>query len=87
LLLLFLLALSAALAQSRPKRQDELPKALLLARYAYVQALDGDRFDLRLPEDRQAIFDVEDALHTWHRYSITLKRHDADLTRWKPATA
>jgi hypothetical protein len=46
----------------------------------YVEAVDGDQFNPRLyPEDRQAIADVIHALQAWNRYTLTVRRQDADL--------
>jgi hypothetical protein len=62
--------------QSQPNKQEELPKALLLARYVSVEALDGVAFNLNLlSEDREAIA----KLRGWHRYHVTWKRQDAEL--------
>lgn len=42
--------------------------------------MDGDAFNPRLlPEDRQAISDVEDALRDWNRYVLTATRREAEL--------
>jgi hypothetical protein len=78
--LIVVFATSLSFAQSSSKKQDDLPKFFLNARYAYVEAMDGRVFDLRLvDEDRKAILDVENALRTWNRYMVTLKRREADL--------
>jgi hypothetical protein len=79
LVLCAVLALGAP-AYSKPKNQDQFPKALLVARYAYVEALDGDTFSLNLiADDRQAIANVENALRTWNRYNVTMRRSDAEI--------
>jgi hypothetical protein len=73
------LALCAA-GYSNPKNKDTFPKALLNARYVYVEAEDGDINSLRLiPEDRRAIADVENALRTWNRYNLTIRRSEAEV--------
>ena len=42
--------------------------------------MDGDEFNpTLLPEDRQAIADVEHAIQKWGRYTLTLRRSQADL--------
>jgi hypothetical protein len=80
LALMFLLCASLVLAQSASKKQDAVPKFFFTAHYAYVQAVDGDRFDFRLvDEDRRAIADVENALRDWNRYMVTAKRQEAEL--------
>jgi hypothetical protein len=76
-LLIWFLALG--LAQSKPKK-PEVSAVFQNARYVYVESVDGDalRPDL-FPEDRQAIFDVQDSVRDWKRYEITTRRADADL--------
>jgi hypothetical protein len=50
------------------------------ARYAHVEATDGDSFNPRvLPDDRRAIADVQHALLDWKRYILTAKRREAEL--------
>ncbi|HEY2823120.1 MAG TPA: hypothetical protein VGJ06_18900 [Candidatus Acidoferrum sp.] len=69
-----------ALGYSKPKNKDDFPKALLVARYAYVEALDGDIYSLNLiPEDREAIVNVENALRGWKHYDVTMRRSDAEI--------
>jgi hypothetical protein len=75
-----ILCSSFAFGQATTKKQEEVPKVLLVSRFAYVEALDGDIFNLHLlAEDRKAIMDVENALRTWNRYMITTKRREADV--------
>ncbi len=76
-----LLALAPALAYARKESsKTELPAIFNHAQYVYVQATDGDEFnpDL-LPEDRQAIADVEHAIQNWGRYILVDHRSQADL--------
>lgn len=62
------------------KSKDTLPPILLSSHYVYVEALDGDQFDPHLiPEDRQAIANVQQAIQKWKRYIVTVKRKDAEL--------
>ena len=57
-----------------------MPKAILISRYLYVEAWDGDFFNPHvLSEGRKAIVDVQDALRVWNRYVITVKRREAEL--------
>jgi hypothetical protein len=66
-------------AQSKPKKPD-IPAVFQNARYVFVESVDGDAYKPGLfPEDRQAIFDVEDSIRDWKRYAITTQRGDADL--------
>ena len=77
--LLLLVLLFPGPAQSK-KKDPQIPALFRQARYVYVEAVDGDEFNPRLyPEDRQAIADVREALQAWHRYTVTIRREDADL--------
>jgi hypothetical protein len=79
-LVIGVLIISVASAQSPSKKQEQVPKAILISRYVYVEAWDGDIFNPRLlSEDRKAIVDVQDALRVWNRYAMTVKRRDAEL--------
>ncbi len=69
-----------AVAYAKPKNKDNFPKALLQARYVYVEAESGDIQSINvIPEDRRAIVDVEDALRSWNRYNVTMRRSDAEV--------
>lgn len=62
------------------KSKDTLPSILLSSHFVYVEALDGDQFDPRvIPDDRQAIANVQHAIQDWKRYIVTVKRSDAEL--------
>ena len=75
-----MVAFPFSIGHAQKRTSEEVPKIFLTARYAYVQALDGDIFDLHLvAEDRKAIQDVEDALRDWKRYVITTRRDQAEL--------
>ena len=54
---------------NRPRRTLQIaafPGALVNARYVYVTSYDGDQFNINLlPDDRQAIAAVQDALQKW----------------------
>lgn len=80
-LTLSVLVISVASAQTPAKKQEQVPTAILLnSRYVYVEAWDGDLFNPHLlPEDRQAILDVQNALRDWNRYLITDKRRGAEI--------
>jgi hypothetical protein len=67
------------IAHAKPKKPD-LPAVFQTAKYVYVQAEDGDVLKPGLyPEDRQAIYDVENKIRDWNRYVITINRDEADL--------
>ena len=77
--LLLLLLIFPGPAQSK-KKDPDIPGLFRQARYVYVEAVDGDEFNPRLyAEDRQAIADVRQALQAWNRYTLTIRRQDADL--------
>ncbi len=79
MVVLLLLLPALAQAQKKPKKPN-VPAVFAQARYAYVEAPDGNEFDPRLfPEDRQAIVNIENALRDWGRYSLTMRREDAEL--------
>lgn len=74
-----LLSVGFAWAQAA-KSKDTLPPILLSSHFVYVEALDGDQFDPHvIPDDRQAIVNVQQAIQNWKRYIITIKRNDAEL--------
>ena len=76
-LLLLLPALMQA--QKKPKKQI-VPAVFAQARYAYVEAVDGNEFDPRvIPEDREAIANIANAIRAWGRYSLTMHREEADM--------
>jgi hypothetical protein len=77
--LLVVLVLALGMAQSKPKK-PAVPAVFENAHYVYVEAIDGDVFKPGLlPEDRQAIYQVEQRVRDWNRYAITTKREQADL--------
>jgi hypothetical protein len=56
------------------------PKVLINARYVYVTSYDGDQYDPRLlPEDREAIANVQDAIQKWGRYALVYRPEQADM--------
>ena len=75
---LLLLALpGVALAKNK---KNDLPAVFGTATYVYVESEDGDALKPGLyPDDRRAIADVEDALHNWRRYTLTMRRSQAEL--------
>jgi hypothetical protein len=85
---LFLLLLGSVslliVAEAKPKNQKvDLPAVFKNAQYVYVEAYDGDLLNPKLvPEDRQAIYNVEQGLKDWKRYAIVLQRDQADLVFW-----
>lgn len=56
------------------------PGTLRNARYVYVTSYDGNQFDYRiLPEDRQAIANVQNAVQAWGRYIVVYRPEQADI--------
>jgi hypothetical protein len=74
--LLFLSAVSTV-AQG----YDPLPKLVVHAKYVLVTTYAGD--DLTnphvMPDDRQAVVDVQNAIKKWGRYALAYQAKDADL--------
>jgi len=63
-----------------PANPPEMPRILSNARFVYVVAYDGDQFNARLlPEDRDAIARVQDAIHKWGKLIVVYRPQDADI--------
>ena len=76
---LFVLA-AFGFAAPKPPQTQPFPKTLINARYVYVTSYDGDQFDRNiLPEDRQAIADVQNAVREWGHYILVYNPKDADM--------
>jgi hypothetical protein len=66
----------AATAQNIPA----FPGTLVNARFVYVTSYDGDQFDPNLlPEDRQAISSVQDAIQKWGKFTLVYQPNQADI--------
>jgi len=78
---LFVLAAGMAFAAPNPQSAVQpFPRTLINARYVYVTSYDGDQFNQSiLPEDRQAIGDVQDALKAWGKYVVVYEPRQADM--------
>jgi hypothetical protein len=77
--LLLALLPALAVAQKKPKPPN-VPAAVGLARFVFVEAANGQEFDPNLGSaDRLAIADLRDALKAWGRYTLTPEREKADL--------
>ena len=56
------------------------PGLLANARYVYVASYDGDQFDPNLlPEDREAIVAVQNAIQNWGKLMIVYRPSEADI--------
>jgi hypothetical protein len=77
---------TVALAAPKPSKVNAqqnvppFPGTLVNARFVYVTSYDGDEFNINLlPEDRQAIGAVEDALQKWGKLTLVYDPHQADI--------
>ncbi len=58
----------------------QLPRTLANSRFVYVTSYDGDQFDPNLlPEDRDAIGRVQDAIQKWGKLILVYRPQEADL--------
>jgi predicted Zn-dependent protease len=79
------LAAALAMAAAPPKTSTArdippFPGTLVNARYVYVTSYDGDQFDVNLlPEDREAIGAVQDALQKWGKFTLVYQANQADI--------
>jgi len=78
--ILLLLAVTVSLAAPPDYSSQPFPGILRNAKYVYVRAYDGDQYNPNLlPEDRQAINSVQDAIQKWGRYVLVYRPQDADI--------
>ncbi len=75
LVLLLLVPLTIA------KDKSQLPKLVVVAKYVMVTTYLGDQPSNPriMPDDRQAMGDVQDAIKDWGRYIVVYRPKDADL--------
>lgn len=80
LIVLSLAIVAATTAVAKKKEKQELPTAVLAARYVYVTGWHGNEFQFRsLPEEREAIVAVQTALRNWGRYRVVYRPEEADI--------
>jgi len=84
LLAISLIVLTGISAPAAPNpstaKEPAFPGILANARYVYVASYDGDQFDLNLlPEDREAIGAVQNAIQEWGKLTIVYRPSDADI--------
>jgi hypothetical protein len=78
--LLLSLALAMVSAVSAAENVAQIPRTLSNARFVYVTAYDGDQFNFNLlPEDRDAIASVQDAIEKWGKLIVVYRPQDADI--------
>jgi len=74
------LAMVTSSGATAAKNPPEMPRILSNARFVYVVAYDGNQFDPRLlPEDREAIARVQDAIQKWGKLIVVYRPQDADI--------
>ncbi len=84
LMAITLIVLAAISASAAPNpstaKEPAFPGTLANARYVYVASYDGDQFDVNLlPEDRDAISAVQNAIHEWGKLVIVYRPSEADI--------
>jgi hypothetical protein len=80
-ILIVVAAISAA-AAPRPNTATvpAFPGTLANARYVYVASYDGDQFDSNLlPEDRNAISSIQNAIQAWGKLTLVYQPSQADI--------
>ena len=79
--LIVLAAISTvAAADPNTAKVPAFPRILANARYVYVSSYDGDQFDPNLlPEDREAIGAVQNAIQEWGKLIIVYRPSEADI--------
>jgi hypothetical protein len=80
--ILILMTAISALAAPKPSTANvpAFPGTLANAQYVYVASYDGDQFDTNLlPEDRNAISTVQDAIQNWGKLTLVYQPSQADI--------
>jgi hypothetical protein len=71
---------AAAPAKTASQTIPAFPGTLINARFVYVTSYDGDQFNVNLlPDDRQAIATVQDALQKWGKFTLVYQPGQADI--------
>lgn len=80
-ILIMMTAISAAAAPGPTTANVPVfPGTLANARYVYVASYDGDQFDTNLlPEDRNAIGSVQNAIQNWGKLTLVYRPSEADI--------
>jgi hypothetical protein len=80
--ILILMTAISALAAPKPSTANvpAFPGTLANAQYVYVASYDGDQFNTNLlPEDRNAIGAVQDAIQKWGKLTLVYQPSQADI--------
>jgi hypothetical protein len=73
-------ASASSLVSATVAEVPAIPRTLANAHFVYVAAYDGDQFDPRLlPDDREAIGRVQDAIQKWGKLTVVYRPQDADI--------
>jgi hypothetical protein len=79
-ILIMMTAISALAAPSPTATVPAFPGTLANASYVYVASYDGDQFNPNLlPEDREAIGVVQDAIQKWGKLTLVYQPSEADI--------
>ena len=71
---------AAALAAPTAASAPGFPGTLANARYVYIASYDGDQFNPNLlPEDREAIGSVQNAIQNWGKLTLVYEPSQADI--------
>ena len=74
------LSYAKSLSDSTASSTPPMPRIFSNARFVYVAAYDGDQFNPNLlPEDREAIARVEQAIQKWGKLTVVYRPQDADV--------
>src|ERR1700680_1341468 len=69
-----------SVAHSSTSKSPAFPGTLSNSSYVYVASYDGDQFNPNLlPEDRDAIHAVQDAIQNWGKLTIVYRPSEADI--------
>lgn len=78
--LLLIAGAAFAAPNAQAPKVEPFPGTLINARYVYVTAYDGGQFNINLlPEDRQAISAVQEAIQKWGHYIVVYRPDQADM--------
>lgn len=80
MLLLAVAVVAAPKPAPAAQTSQPFPGTLRNARYVYVASYDGDEFNIHLlPEDRDAIVAVQDAIRKWGKLTLVYRPDEADI--------
>lgn len=81
IILTLLVGISALAApDAKTAKTPPFPGTLANARFVYVASYDGDQFNpFLLPDDREAIGAVQNAIQTWGKLTIVYRPSEADI--------